>query len=126
MPSKAASSSPRTAFMCSVMELRLAAGYLPLATPGWFETRTTGRPRSFSLRMARAAPGSSLNSSTERGESGPSRPRTIWLMTPSRSTNTAFVTLDLRPKGVHHEVVKKHVDALHDRRAEFVDEDGDG
>src|SRR5450756_400152 len=107
------------------MASRLAGGNLPLATPGWFETTTTGKPSSFNLRTAAAAPGRSLNSSADRGESGPSGLTTIWLITPSRSRKTALVMLDPLPEGVHHQVVEEHVDALDDRGAELVDEDGD-
>src|SRR5450631_1899609 len=126
MPCSAAFSSARAVFIRSVMASRLAAGYLPLAAPGWFDTRTTGSPSSFNRWIALATPGSSLNSSTDRGESGPSELGTSSLMTPSRSTKTALFTLDSRPEAVNQEVMENHVDAFHDRRAEFVDQDGHG
>src|ERR1700694_5902381 len=87
---------------------------------------TTGNPRPFNMRTAAAAPGSSLNSSTDRGESGPSGLETISLMTPSRSRNTALLTLDALPERVDHQVVEQYMDALDDRRAELIDEDRDG
>src|ERR1700680_2733692 len=101
--------------MRCVIASRSLTENLPVATPGWLETRTTGNSRSFRMRIARAVPGSNRNSPTERGESGPSTVGTIWLMTPSRSRKTALVTLDLLSKAVDYQVMKQHVDAFDDR-----------
>src|ERR1700694_3961865 len=87
---------------------------------------TTGNPRPFTMRTAAAAPGRSLNSSTDRGECGPSGLATISLITPSRSRKTALLMLDPFFDCVHNQVVKQDVDALDDGRSEFIHEYRDG
>src|SRR6202165_985399 len=108
------------------MASRVPAENLPLAIPGWFDTTTTGRPRSFRRRIARAAPGSNRNSSAERGESGPSGLGTVWLMVPSRSRNTALFTRDPISERVDQQVVEEDMNAFDDRRSKRVDQDRDG
>src|SRR5258708_979345 len=107
------------------MASRIPVENLPLAMPGWFDTSTTGRPSSFSRRTARAAPGSKRNSSTERGESGPSGLETISLTVPSRSRNTALLNCDSFSERMHQQVMEENVNALDDRCSELVDQDRD-